>query len=195
MALAAGCASSELVDIWTDTSYQTASLNRILVISVTKDEWQRRSWEESFSAELMKHSVTAVPSSRLFSDALPDSEQVLHAVQSRSFDGVLIIRRLPVETSTHYVPAYVTREKVMKYYPNTDRLMTYYATIHHSAHIDSEQVDIRVIDLWATRDEGQIIWSATSRTPEPNSVRVVRPQIVDLVLIELTKQRIVASGR
>jgi hypothetical protein len=73
--------------------------------------------------------------------------------------------------------------------------MTYYATIHHDAYIDSEKVDIRSIDVWATKNEGQMIWSATSETPEPNSVRTVRPEIVSLVLSELAKQSIVASGR
>jgi hypothetical protein len=40
-----------------------------------------------------------------------------------------------------------------------------------------------------------MIWGATSKTPEPNSIDEVRPEIVKLVMSELTKQRIIASER
>ena len=73
--------------------------------------------------------------------------------------------------------------------------MTYYAVVHHAASIDTEKVDIRSIDVWATRNDGQMVWSATSETPEPNSARIVRPEIINLVMSELTKQRIIASTR
>jgi len=37
-----------------------------------------------------------------------------------------------------------------------------------------------------------LIWSATSKTPEPNSVEAARLEIVKLVMAELTKQGIIA---
>jgi hypothetical protein len=195
LALMAGCASSELVDKWSDPSFQGPSLKKMLVISVSRNTMQRRNWEDAFSVELTKHSVAGTPSYRLFPDAVPDTNQVMQIIQSDGFDGVLVIRRLPAETSTQYVPGYVTRETNMRYYPRTNRLMTYYAYIHHAAHVDSGKVDIRSIDVWATKNEGQMIWSATSETPEPNSVLTVRPEIVNLVISELTQQRIIASVR
>jgi hypothetical protein len=194
-ALMAGCASSALVDKWSDASFQGPSLKKMLVISVSKNSIQRRSWEDAFGAELAKHDVAGTPSYRLFPDAVPDTDQVMQIIRSDGFDGLLVVRRLPEETSTQLKPGYVTSEKGQRYYPHTDRLVTYYATIHHAAYIDSEKVDIRSIDVWTTKDEGQMIWSATSETPEPNSVRMVRPEIVSLVMSELTKQHIIASGR
>jgi hypothetical protein len=193
--LMVGCATSELVDKWNDSSFQGPPLTKMLVISVSKNETQRRSWEDAFSVELAKYRVAGTPSYRLYPDAVPDTNQVMQTIQSDGFNGVLIIRRLPAEMNAEYKAGYVTRERNMRYYPHTDRLMTYYATIHHDAYIDSEKVDIRSIDVWATKNEGQMIWSATSETPEPNSVRTVRPEIVSLVLSELAKQSIVASGR
>ncbi len=55
--------------------------------------------------------------------------------------------------------------------------------------------DKRTIELWTTKNEGQMIWSATSKTPEPNSVQAVRPEIVKLVMSELTKRGIIATER
>jgi hypothetical protein len=49
--------------------------------------------------------------------------------------------------------------------------------------------------VWATKSEGQMIWSATSETPEPNTVQEARPDIIKLVMSELTRQGIIAAKR
>lgn len=191
-ALMAGCASSELVDIWSDSSFQAPSLNTILVISVGKNAVQRRIWEDAFSVELTDHGVAATPSYRLFPDALPDTNQVLQTVRANKFDGVLITRWLPSETKAQYLQGYVTREQDMRYDRRRERFVTYYRDVEHAGYIDSQKVDMRSIDVWATRNDGQMIWSATSRTPEPSSVQAVRQEIVRLVMAELTQQGIIA---
>ncbi len=193
--LIAGCASSELVDIWSDASFHNPSLNKILVISVGKNSAQRRLWEDDFSVELAKHKVAATPSYRLFPNALPDTIQVVESVRSNGFDGILIIRWLPSETKTEYLPGYVTEEQNMRYDRHGDRFITYYREVRHAGTIDSEKVDIRAIDVWSPKDEGQLIWSATSKSPEPNSVQTVRPEIVKLVMSELTQRGIIAAER
>jgi hypothetical protein len=191
----AGCASSELVDIWSDSSYQAPALNKILVISSGKNPVKRRIWEDAFTSELAKHNVAATPSYRLFPDAVPDTDQVSQTVQANSFDGVLITRWLPSETRTQYVPAYVTIEQNTRYDRRRDRFITYYWNLEHAGVADSQRVNIRSIDVWTTKNDGQMIWSGTSRTPESNSEQTVRPEIVKLVMVELTRQHIVASGK
>jgi hypothetical protein len=191
----AGCASSELVDIWSDSSFQPPSLNKMLVISVGRNAVHRRIWEDAFSVELAKHDVAATPSYRLFPDAVPDTNQVMQIMRSNSFDGVLVTRWLPSETKTQYVEGYVTNEQNMRYDRRRDRFVTYYRNIEHAGYVDSQKVDIRAIDVWATKNEGQMIWSATSKTPESNSVQAVRLEIVKLVMSELTQQGIIASER
>jgi hypothetical protein len=167
----------------------------MLVISVSKNSVQRRMWEDAFSAELAKHGVAVTPSYRLFPDAVPDTNQIIRIVGSNSFDGVLVTRRLPPEMNAQYTQGYVTTEQGMRYDYRRERFVTYYRDIDHAAYVDSQKVDIRTIDVWATRNEGQMIWSATSKTPEPNSVQEVRPEIVKLVMSELMQQRIIASER
>jgi hypothetical protein len=194
-ALMAGCASSELVDIWSDSSFQPPSLNKMLVISVSKNSVQRRMWEDAFSAELAKHAVVATPSYRLFPDAVPDTNQIIQIMGSNSFDGVLFNRWLPPETNTQYMQGYATTGQGMRYNLRRKRFATYYRDIEHAMYVDSQKVDIRAIEVWATRNEEQMIWSATSRTPEPNSVQEVRPEIVKLVMSELAKRGIIASDQ
>ena len=194
-ALMAGCSSSELVKVWSDSSIQTPSLKKILVISVGKKPGPRRLWEDAFSVELAKHDVDATPSYLLFPDTLPDTNQVIQAVQSDGFDGILVNRWLPPEMTTENLRGDVTKEQDSRYNPRDDRFMTYYGNIAHAAYIDSQKVDFRAIDVWMTKNEGQLIWSATSKTPEPNSAHTVRPGIVKLVMSELTRRGIIASER
>jgi hypothetical protein len=193
--LIAGCASSELVDIWSDSSFQPPPLHKMLVISVGRNSTHRRIWEDAFSVELAKHNVAVTPSYRLFPDAVPDTIQVLQIVQSNNFDGILVSRWLPSEMKAQYVQAYSTNEQGSRYDRRSYRLVTYYRAVEHAGYIDSQKVDIRAIDVWATKNEGQMIWSATSKTPEPNSMQAVRPEIVKLVISELAKNGIIASER
>ena len=193
--LMAGCTSSQLVDIWSDSSFQAPPLNKILVISIGKNPVQRRLWEDAFSIELAKHAVAATPSYRLFPDAAPDTDQVSQIVRSDSFDGVLVTRRLPSETKTQYLEAYITQEPEMRYDRRRDRFVTYYQDLDHAGRVDSQKVDIRSFDVWTTKNAGQMIWSATSTTPEPNLGQEVRPEIVMLVMSELEQQRMIAYER
>jgi hypothetical protein len=167
----------------------------MLVISVGKSSVKRRIWEDDFSLELAKHGVTATPSYRLFPDAVPDTNQVIQIVRSDGFDGILITRWLPSETKTQYLQGYVTREEDMKYDHRTERFVSYYRDLEHAGYVDSQKVDIRAIDVWTTKNEGHMIWSATSKTPEPNSGQDVRPDIVKLVMSELAQRGIIASPR
>jgi hypothetical protein len=195
-ALMAGCSSSKLFDIWKDSSFQSPPLVKMLVISISKNSANRRLWEDDFSVELVKHDVAATPSYRVFPDAVPDTNQVLQIVRSSGFDGVLVIRWLPYETKTKHVRGYnVMNEQNMRYEERWDRFITYYRDIAYAGYVDTQKIDIRAIDVWTTKNEGQMIWSATSKTPEPNSVVEVRPDIVKLVLSELTHEGIIASKR
>jgi hypothetical protein len=195
VALMVGCSTTRLVNIWSDPSFQAPALHKMLVIGVGKNSVQRRIWEDAFSVELGNHGVLATPSYRLFPDAVPDTLQASQSVQSNGFEGVLVIRRRPPETQTQYLTGYVTTEQHTRYDRRLENFVTYYRDVEHAGYIDSQKVDIRVIDVWATKNEGQMIWSATSKTPEPNSMETVRPEIVDLVISALTERGIIASER
>ncbi len=193
--LLAGCASSELVDIWSDASSPLPSLKKVLVISVGKNPVKRRIWEDAFSVDLSKHNIEAIQSYRSFPDGVPDTAEVIDIVKTNNFDGVLITRWLPSELNTHYVQGEVTKDYSTRYDRGNDGFITYYRFIQHAGTIDSQKVNIRAIDVWTTKDGGRLIWSATSKTPEPNSMEEVRPEIVKLVTSELTDRGIIASEK
>jgi hypothetical protein len=193
--LVCGCASSSLVNKWHDPSFQAPPLGKMLVIAVRKEPTMRRIWEDAFTNDLVKHGVVATSSYSLFPDAPPDTSQVLAAVQSNGFDGVLAILRLPTETNMHYVQGYTTIDQNVNYVTYWQRYGTYYHEIDHPGYVDSQSVAIRTIDVSTTGNGGKMIWSATSRTPDPGSVTDLQRGVADIVITELRNLSIISSKK
>jgi hypothetical protein len=199
-----GCASSSLVNVWHDPSFKAPPLSKMLVIAVRKDATKRRIWEDAFAGELVKHGVTVTSSYSLFPDAPPDTNQVIATVQTNGFDGVLVVLRLPTETDKQYIQGYTTIQQDVRngpsynsayYSPYWQRYWTYYREIDHPGYVDSQKVAIRAIDVTTTGNGGRLIWSATSRTPDPGSVPDIQSGIAGLVIAELTQRGIISSKK
>jgi hypothetical protein len=193
--LFSGCVSSSLVDIWHDPSFQAPPLAKLLVIAVRKDATKRRIWEDAFAGELMKNGAMATPSYSLFPDAPPDTNQVVATAQANGFDAILVVLRLPKETSKQYVQGYSTTEQYARYSTYWQRYVTYYQEINHPGYVDSQTVGIHAIDVTSTGSNGRLIWSGTSRTPEPGSMPDVQRGIAGLVISDLAKRNIINSKK
>jgi hypothetical protein len=208
LAVLTGCASSSrLVDIWSDPGFSEAPLERVLVIAVRKDATKRRIWEDAFTGELVKHGVAATSSYHLFPDLPPDTNQVVATVLANGFDGILAILMLPTETTTQRVAGYTTTERDERHIPDNHpyrrrnqtynhpywiRYRTYYyREIEHPEYVDSQTVDVRAIDVSTAGNSNRLIWSATSRTPDPASVTDVQRGISGLVLADLVRKNII----
>jgi hypothetical protein len=195
MILLKSCSTSILVDKWSDPSYHEAPLKKILIIAIRRNPVQRRIWEDAFVGELSRHGVDATSSYHFFPNALPDTNKVAATILENGFDGVLVTRILYNETETHYVDAYVTSSLELQYNQFTKRYRNYYVDVQHPAHVDSLVIDRRAIEVWTTKNEGQIIWGDTSNTSEENSVKDVQNDIAGLVITELVQNAIINPGK
>jgi hypothetical protein len=191
MGLMFGCASSTLVDKWRDPSYKAPSLGKILVIAVRKNEGKRRIWEDAFAGELAKQGVAATQSYTIFPDSFPDTTQVSATVQIKGFDAILAVLKLPTEK----VRPFSSEERNINYSSYWQRYLTYYRDIDSPAYEDSGLVAIREIDVTTTGNNGRLIWTATSRTPDPGSVSDAQSGIAGLVVSDLAKQSIIRSKK
>jgi hypothetical protein len=192
-----GCApSSSLIKVWHDASVLATPLTKMLVVAVRKDPINRGIWEDAFANELMKHGVAATPSHSLFPDLPPDTNQVIATVQANGFDGILVILRLPTEKNTHYVKGYASMEPQGAYYgPYWQRYWNTYEVIKHPAYVDTQKVAFRAIDVTTTGNNSRMIWSATSRTADPDSVKDLQRGIAGLVVSELARRSVIRSGK
>lgn len=190
-----GCASTSMVNVWSDPSFQAQPLGKMLIIAVSNDATKRRIWEDAFAGELAKHAVATTASYSLFPQDTPDTTQVVAAVKANGFDGILVILRLPSEMNMKYIEGYTTTERHLRYSSYWQRYVTYYRETEYPGYVDAQTVDIRAIDVTTTGDDGRLVWSATSRTPEPGSVLDVQREIAGLVISDLVQRAIISSKK
>lgn len=191
MILIESCSSSILVDVWKDPTYREEPLKKILILAIRKDPIQRRIWEDAFVLEFSKYGVNATSSYHLYPDNLPDTTQIISVIQEKGYDGILVTRLLLSETKTYSVMSTITTERITKYDVFRKRYDTYYHDVFHPGYEESYTIDRRAIDVWAIKGIDRVIWSATSNSPERNTVQAVQQDIADLVIPELVRNAII----
>lgn len=193
--LVEGCSSSILVDVWNNPSYRGPSLKKLLIVAIRQNAIQRRLWEDVFVNELSKYGISATSSYNLFPNELPDTNEVIQSIQEKGFDGIIVSHLLDSETKSHYVESYVSTEIVSRYNIFRKKYDTYYRYTKHPGYMESENVSRRAVEVWETRDEGQIIWGATSNSTERNSEETIKHEIATLVIKDLARLAIIKSER
>ena len=195
MILIESCSSSVLVDVWNDPTFHESPLNKILIVSMRKNQVQRRIWEDAFVAELAKQGAKGTSSYVLFPDVLPDTNQIIETVKGKLYDGILVIHLLQKEAEPRYVEGYVSSESRLRFNPFRNTYSTYYRDVEHPGYIDSSVVDRRTIEVWITRDTERLIWGATSYTPERTTIEDVQNDIADIVIPSLVQFGIIKSKK
>jgi hypothetical protein len=191
----AGCGtSSQLVDTWVDPSFRDRPMSRVLVLGMMRDPIRRRTWEDRFAAELAKQGVEATPSYRVFPNALPDTNQIVDAVQRSGFDGAIITNRLPSQTRSEYVAGYVESVPVTRYSPWRQAYVTYWRDLYHPGYVDTERIVRYRTDVWSMAAEGNLVWSGTTEILDPSSDKSVNHEITERIVPELTHHGIVRGG-
>jgi hypothetical protein len=191
VALLCGCAATQQGNLWVDPSYQAAPLNKIMVIAVRKDNLKRRMWEDAFVAELSatKHDGTdAIASYQLFPNDMPDTVEVRRIVKDRHFDGVLVVARAQVDTSSSEVAGYTLSEPTTTYSRRWGAYVTRYQDVYYPGYSESEiSVSVRT-DLLVPESDGKLVWSVTSNAVDPASADQFRKSVAGDVA-ELLKKK------
>jgi len=191
-----GCAANgALVNMWRDPAYDDPPMHSMLVVAVRRDQTQRRLLEDAFGRELEKRGVDATPSYEHFPSAPPDTSQIADVVNQHGYDGALIVYRLRTETSTNYVPGYVTTEPVWRVSPWTGRYRSYWADINHPGYVETDVTVRHEIELWDNRQEGRLVWTGVGESVNPASPSEVTHDVTHNVVPELEKQGFIPKKR
>ena len=188
-----GCSSSGLVNVWGDAPFENASVRKMLVISVGKSDEQRRICEDAFAAGLLRHRVMATPSYTLFPLGVPDTTQVFAIVVSKGYDAVLVSRWSLTDHKALKSQGFATNELDLQYIPCLNTFVKYYGEAGKAAYRVGKIRRFRAVDVWTTRTIVALVWSGTGEVPESTFSQSQEPEIVDLVLSNLSKQGVIAS--
>jgi hypothetical protein len=191
--LISGCASTQLVNVWKDPAYQAEPLKKIMVIAMRKDQLRRRMWEDNFVSALKEDKIgtIAVPSYQLFPSDIPDTLAIAEKTQEEGFDGVLVVSRVERGQIKTDVPGYVAQEPVTVYRRRWGTYATRWETVYHPGYTDVQNVFSVRTDLLLPAEDGQLVWSATSKDINPASPQQFRSAVADLVMDKLAKEGLV----
>jgi hypothetical protein len=189
-----GCGATQQANLWTDPSYHSAPLSKILVVAIRKDQLLRRMWEDALVTELngKSHQGTlAIASYQLYPTDLPTPDEMTTKTKESGFDGVLLIAKGVRDTTTSDVPGYVVSEPTTTFSRRWGAYVTRYQDVYYPGYSESEvTVSVRT-DLLIPDGDGKLVWSVTSQAVDPTSADQFRSSVADRVVSQLAKKRLI----
>lgn len=181
---AGGCKSSTATQIsqsFRNPGFEDTVFEKLLVMSVGKDQEQRIAFEDAFAAAIVRQrgvaeaSWTLLPESTLLSE-----EEIYGAVKGGDFDGILVTRLLSVEQNRSYTPPRRYHRPRTTFYAagpawgmGFGGYYGFYATtfteVHKPGYFETSKTFRLETNLYsaATND---LVWTAQSETIDPKSV-------------------------
>jgi hypothetical protein len=160
--LVTACATTELISVWKDPSYQQHP-SRIMVIGIVKSPATRRIFEDEFVRQLTAHGSKAIASYSEFPDTQQGNDAAIAAkVKQMGVDTVLITRLVSKKTVQVYVPG--TPYYPPPYYGTWPDYYRYgHQTMYTPDRIVEDEYAVIETNLYEANNN-KLIWTASSQT-------------------------------
>ena len=184
----AACASTELVNQWSNPAYTSPSFKKVMVIGVTKQAGIRRSFEDEFVAQLKAAGVNAIPSYLYIPQDGPVGEAILkQALKETGADALMITRLVRVQKKTEIAPGYYPPDPAMAVHPlYTTAWNDYYEPpiVYHSEIYTCETT------LYDTV-KNQVVWKGTAQTEATGKISQEIRNYADTIVGELKNKMLI----
>ena len=179
--LIVSCAGTDLTEKQVDDAYKGKPVSDILVIAVTGNEHNRRSYERKFVANLKSVGVEAVASEKSIpmpADLKIKKETILSAVDQYKNDSVIITQLVGKETKDVYQRGGVTRRGYFSYTRNPG-----YSSTTKKVRLETNLYDAKT---------GELIWSGISKTLSKDSTNRIMNDVIKAVTTKLKNNKLIA---
>jgi hypothetical protein len=193
--LSVGCATTQLERAWVKPDLAPLNLRRVVAIALSRNPTRRRIMEASIVEQIRKVSpdVQTTQSSTLISDAdVRNEERVREQLQGAGFDAWMIMRVTDVARNDVYVPgeAWVVPE----YYRTFWGYYRHWIPISYEPGYVERDRDVQVeTALYSATSDGELVYSAISRTLNPNSSADLAKDVTSLVARDLRDKGILPA--
>ncbi|MGB8222210.1 MAG: hypothetical protein WCF10_06470 [Polyangiales bacterium] len=204
----AACKSStatHLSQSFRNPGFEETVFKELFVIGVAQDQEGRKAFEDAFVAAIVNEGGGAQASWKSLPESSLLSEERIHsAIESSSFDGVLVTRLLSVDTkNTKYTPPrkYNRGRKALGFVPagpawgmGWGGFYSFYAIsfteVHRPGYFDTSRTFRLETNLYsaATMD---LVWMAQSETVDPKSVPDLLVSMTAAVAKRLDQERLI----
>jgi len=178
-ALLSACSATKLTSVWQDPSYAGGSFKKLMIIGLGVNPGARAEFEDTVADALAKHGVMGVGSSGYFSDMNQMTREAVRGwVERDGYQGVLVTRLVSAR-QTQYVhpPQYTDLWGYWGYYGTA--VTPGYVVDQTTLFIDTDLFDAAT---------GQVVYTAESKSFDPNSRNQVINELTKLLVSDLTKR-------
>ena len=174
------CAGTDVTQKQVDDAYKEKPVSDILVIAITGNEHNRRSFEKKFVAHLKSVGVDAVASEESI-PMPPDldlkKETILNAVNQYENDAVIITQLTGKEARDVYNRGGVTRMGYFSYSRNPG-----YSSTSTTVGLETNLYDAKT---------GKLIWSGMSKTLSKDSTDHIMNDVIKAVITKLKQNKLI----
>jgi hypothetical protein len=186
--------STKFVFTWVNPNYSGAHFKTILVLGINGKAVNRAEFEDQLSAGITRPGIVAIPSYSLLPrpNSTPlDMNQLRDVVQGQSIDAIVASRLIKVKKSVTEIPG-----QIYTPYPYYNSFYGYYGTIYpevYSAdYLRVERTAQIETNFYSTlKADGELIWTGTSDTVNPQSPSKAIGAVSKLIVQELEKLEII----
>ena len=176
LALLASCASTKVVDQWTDPDFG-AKLKNILVLSLNESDKSRHLFEDRFLNEMKQRKIRSSVSYELIpSNKDITKEKIQAAITGSDIDGVLVLRSVKITKEQREVRADAG-------YTRYDDFYAYVGT--YRPNYDAYTVEDTIVHVEANLyavDGAKLIWSGKTETFNPTDFETFLTEITNIIL-------------
>jgi hypothetical protein len=184
----AACASTELINQWSNPAYTSPSFKKIMVIGVTKQAGIRRTFEDEFVAQLKAAGVSAIPSYLYIPQDGPVEEAVLkQALKEAGADAVMITRLVGVQKKTEIAPGYYPPDPAMAVHP---LYTTAWNDYYEPPIVYQSEVYTSETSLYDTF-KNQVVWRGTAQTTAPGNLSQEIKNYAGIVISALKEKKLI----
>ena len=187
-------ASSKLPMTWRNPHFTGGKFKNILVLAINGKASGRADYEDGMVAKLSRPGVQVVPSYSLLPrpEATPiDMKDLRWVIKTQKFDAVIVSRIVKFEQGVRYVPG-----QEYPLYPYYGTLYGYYGMVApviytpgYMEKVSSAQVET---NFYSTeKPEGELVWTGTSKTVNPSSIKKAINDIVKLLAKAIEKENLI----
>jgi hypothetical protein len=191
------CTPTKLIDAWKDKSYTGGTLKSVMVLGVSNNPRNRKMFEEVFSKQFEGHGVEAVTSFeaipkdvKLDKENIKSHKEIIKAAAiERGVEAILVTHLVAVEEKEVYHPP--TYELSPQYYHGFG---DYYTVIFDHVYTPGYYSQHKYISLESNLydiNTEKLIWSASSKTTDPESVNEIIESLCKEVMKSLRKNGLV----
>jgi hypothetical protein len=184
------CGGTNLSYVWKDPHYGGGYLRSVMVVGVSEDLARRRVFEEVFVREFEKRGVEAVASIKVLGPDTRLTRDTVKAAAARlRMDTVLATRLISAGNEAIDQPASISTMRSAQY-GNVD--LYFYSWDAQSAYPGArgKQYVVRLETNVFDTDTEKLIWTASSQTVEPESIREIIDSLCENVMNRLREDKL-----